>query len=121
MILTYQYVFWILRFWIQEWLISSMAYKQGELRLTPLSIDCHHQKGGDCWISDFDDEVNCHLLSNLYVEISVQGLTTMEVRHAVGVAPESRPWSRWGFESSIEVRTVIRGSTGTNLRSPGAC
>ena len=50
----------------------SMAYRQGELRLTPLSIDCHHQKGGDCWISDFDDEVNCHLLSNVCVEISVQ-------------------------------------------------
>ena len=26
----------------------SMAYRQGELRLTPLSIDCHHKKGGDC-------------------------------------------------------------------------
>ena len=70
--LNYQYVSWILRSWIQGWLISTMAYRQGELRITPLSIDCHHQKGGDCWISDFDDEVNCHLLSNLCVEISVQ-------------------------------------------------
>ena len=45
----------------------------------------------------------------------------MEVRHAVGVAPESRLRSRWEFESSTEVWTIVRGSAETNPRSPGAC
>ena len=37
----------------------------------------------------------------------------MAVRHAACVKPESRPSSRWGFESSSEVRIVIGGFAGT--------
>ena len=41
----------------------------------------------------------------------------MKVRYAAGVTPESRQSSRWEFESSTEVRTVVEGSAGTNPRS----
>ena len=45
----------------------------------------------------------------------------MRVRQAAGVAPESRSGSRWEFESSTEVRTVVGGSERTDPRSPEAC
>ena len=37
----------------------------------------------------------------------------MAVRHAACIKLESRPRSRWGFESSSEVRIVIGGFAGT--------
>ena len=45
----------------------------------------------------------------------------MVVRYKAGVVLESRSRSRWEFESSTEVRTVVGGSARTDPRSPEAC